>query len=111
MRKRRVERATLERYAQECLVDTRAQSSRSQVIRDSGRKALADAIAKLPDRPRQCLLLQHYGNGGRAGLSYKKIGEILGITQGAVGRNISDAMKGLRKELQRLKKEDIWEDA
>jgi len=63
--------------------------------RERLRVALRAALAKLPDRQRQALLLQHYES-----MSYEQIAGVLGTTPRAVDSLLSRAKAALREELE-----------
>jgi RNA polymerase sigma-70 factor (ECF subfamily) len=55
---------------------------------------VARAVAELPDRQRQCLLLS-----ARDGLSYAEIGELLGLSALTVRNHLAEARRHLRRRL------------
>ncbi len=59
------------------------------------RRTLRTALAKLPERQRQALLLRHY-----EAMSYEQIAEVLGTTARAVDSLLSRAKATLRVELE-----------
>jgi RNA polymerase sigma-70 factor (ECF subfamily) len=62
--------------------------------REETRTEVRDAIARLPGRQRQALVLKQYQD-----LSYSEIAEVMGITSLAVQMLLHRAMTALRRDL------------
>lgn len=74
-----------------CLADDPADH---RLEREETRRAVRQAIFRLPDRQRQAILLRQY-----EGLNYKEIAAVLGATVPAVESLLQRAMVALRKDL------------
>jgi RNA polymerase sigma-70 factor (sigma-E family) len=70
------------------------------VLRDVRRTAVLEALARLPRRQREVMVLRHYLD-----LSEKEIAATLGITAGAVKSHASRGAARLRQHLARLLEE------
>jgi RNA polymerase sigma-70 factor (ECF subfamily) len=79
------------------LVD--ANSAPGQVERAEQRAAVRRALAELPERQRECLLLRH------SGYSYAEIAATLGIAVGSVGVLLARAEDAFRLQFRRLEGE------
>jgi len=66
------------------------------VVRGEEREAVRRALADLPDRQRECLLLRH------SGYSYAEIAAALGIALGSVGVLLARAEHAFRTHYRRL---------
>lgn len=67
-----------------------------QLEREESRRAVRAALAKLPDRQRQAVLLRRYD-----GLSHREIARALGTTVPAVESLLHRALAALRRDLAR----------
>jgi RNA polymerase sigma-70 factor (ECF subfamily) len=67
------------------------------------RRVLWQAIAELPDRKRQCVIL-HYGRG----LSYKEIALVLKVQSGTVAATLSQARDRLQQEVLQHFEEPVF---
>jgi RNA polymerase sigma-70 factor (ECF subfamily) len=65
--------------------------------RDDERAAVRRALAALPERQAQLLLMRH------AGLSYRELAEALGIAPGSVGTSLVRAEAAFEKVYQNLR--------
>lgn len=72
----------------------RDEASLSNAPDDSRLQAVMEAVQRLPQEQRQVILLAKY-----QGLSYKEIGEVLGISEAAAKQRAYRALKQLRREL------------
>lgn len=72
-------------------------SAETEAILDAASAALVDALAELPRRQREALVLRYYG-----GLSEAEIAAAMNISRGAVKSHASRGMAGLRTAL------DAW---
>jgi RNA polymerase sigma-70 factor (sigma-E family) len=70
------------------------------VLRSARRRAVIDALARLPRRQREVLALRYYLD-----LSEREIAEALGISQGAVKSHASRGAESLRRSLSPLLEE------
>ena len=75
---------------------TDAPSPGAALERDEVREAVRGALAKLPARQRQALLLRHYES-----MSYEEVAGILGTSARAVDSLLSRATAAMREELVR----------
>jgi RNA polymerase sigma-70 factor (ECF subfamily) len=66
-----------------------------QILADESKRALFEAMERLPPRMRRCLELRVHG-----GLKYREIAEIMKISSGTVKASISQAQKKLKEELE-----------
>jgi RNA polymerase sigma factor (sigma-70 family) len=69
-------------------------SAESEVLVRDDQRAVVQALARLPDRQREALVLRYWGN-----LREAEIAEAMGISAGAVKSHISRGMASLTKEL------------
>ena len=69
-------------------------SAESEVLVKDDQRAVVRALAKLPDRQREALVLRYWGN-----LREAEIAEAMGISTGAVKSHVSRGMASLTKEL------------
>jgi RNA polymerase sigma-70 factor (ECF subfamily) len=76
-----------------------AGSASGQVERDEERAAVRRALADVPERQRECLLLRH------SGYSYAEIAATLGIAVGSVGVLLARAENAFRLNYRRLEGE------
>ena len=76
------------------------QSPLDRVLQGERNKELWDALETLNERERLVLTLRYFGE-----MSYRQIGEELGITANNVGQIRLRALKKLRKELERNRNE------
>jgi len=82
-------------YQKALYEDTRkAQSGETDVLREETRKHAVQALAKLPPKLREVLILREYGD-----LNYKDIGKVLGITESNVKIRVFRAKEQLEKML------------
>jgi RNA polymerase sigma factor (sigma-70 family) len=88
----------LESGAQD-LVHADASGAAGQVERDEQRAAVRRALADVPERQRECLLLRH------SGYSYAEIAATLGIAVGSVGVLLARAESAFRLNYRRLEGE------
>ena len=84
----------LERSDEEPL-DTELASPSGSVVRQEERAAVRRALAEVPERQRECLLLRH------SGYSYKEIAASLGISVGSVGVLLARAEHAFRTHYRR----------
>ena len=68
----------------------------STIVRHEEREAVRRALAEVPERQRECLLLRH------SGYSYAEIAATLGIAIGSVGVLLSRAEYAFRMEYRRM---------
>jgi RNA polymerase sigma-70 factor (ECF subfamily) len=66
------------------------------VVRGEERAAVRRALAEVPERQRECLLLRH------SGYSYSEIAETLGVAIGSVGVLLARAEHAFRAHYRRL---------
>ena len=88
-------RKTRERTAYQKVLyeDTRkSDSGETEVIKKESRRHAVEALAKLPKKLREVLILREY-----ADLNYKEIGKVLGITEGNVKIRVFRAREQLQK--------------
>ena len=90
-------RARLERVGREERTDNDAElgSPALLVLRQEERTAVRRALAEVPERQRECLLLRH------SGYSYAEIAETLGIAIGSVGVLLARAEHAFRTTYRR----------
>lgn len=82
-------------YQKALYEDTRkATSGETDVLREETRKHAIQALAKLPAKLREVLILKEYGD-----LNYKDIGKVLGITESNVKIRVFRAREQLEKLL------------
>lgn len=75
--------------------DTRKSvSGETEIIMEESRRHTVEALAKLPKKLREVLILREYGD-----LNYKEIGKVLGITEGNVKIRVFRAREQLEKLL------------
>ncbi len=67
----------------------------AELLAGEDRDALAEALAKLPERSRQMVLLRHFGD-----MSFKEIAEIYDCPVGTVLARVHRALKTLRAVLE-----------
>ena len=101
LRSARRARARLERVGRlerrdEELVDSDLAGPSGTIVRHEEREAVRRALAEVPERQRECLLLRH------SGYSYAEIASTLGIAIGSVGVLLSRAEHALRTQYRRL---------
>jgi RNA polymerase sigma-70 factor (sigma-E family) len=80
------------------LVEEAAQSAEQEILRSEERKQVLDALASLPPRRREVLVLRYY-----VGLSEAEISAVLGISPGTVK---SSAARGLAAMSRKLGEEE-----
>lgn len=66
-----------------------------EALASDGRKDLAQFLARLPELSREVLLLHHV-----AGLSFREVGEVLGLSEGAAKVRAHRALEQLRRLAQ-----------
>jgi len=88
-------RAVVEKYAPKGLPD--APSAELGAINELERSAVIDALARLPARQREALVLRYY-----ADLSEAEIARAMGISRGAVKSHTARGMAALRNVLEQL---------
>lgn len=66
-----------------------------EALASDGRKDLAKFLARLPELSREVLLLHHV-----AGLSFREVGEVLGLSEGAAKVRAHRALEQLRRLAQ-----------
>lgn len=88
-------RAVVEKYAPKGLPD--APSAEAGAIGELERSAVIDALAKLPGRQREALVLRYY-----ADLSEAEIANAMGISRGAVKSHTARGMSALRNVLEQF---------
>jgi RNA polymerase sigma factor (sigma-70 family) len=93
-------RARLERVGRlersdEEQIDSEQASPSSVVVRSEERNAVRRALAEVPERQRECLLLRH------SGYSYAEIAASLGIAVGSVGVLLARAEHAFRTHYRR----------
>jgi RNA polymerase sigma factor (sigma-70 family) len=76
--------------------ESEASSPASVVVRDEEQAAVRRALAEVPERQRECLLLRH------SGYSYAEIAASLGIAVGSVGVLLARAEHAFRAQYRRL---------
>jgi RNA polymerase sigma-70 factor (sigma-E family) len=86
-------RAVVQKYAPKALPD--APSAENGAITELERTAVVEALAKLPTRQREALVLRYY-----ADLSEAEIARTMGISRGAVKSHTSRGMAALRSGLE-----------
>jgi RNA polymerase sigma factor (sigma-70 family) len=101
LRSARRARARLERVGrldqQEAeLLESELSGPSSVLVRDEERAAVRRALAEVPERQRECLLLRH------SGYSYAEIAASLGIAVGSVGVLLARAEHAFRAQYRRL---------
>jgi RNA polymerase sigma factor (sigma-70 family) len=77
--------------------EARAPGPERQVERAEACRTLREALARLPHRQRQAVILQHY-----EGMSYDEIAAAMGTSVSAVHSLLHRGMLGLRRELREL---------
>lgn len=77
-------------------VDSDLVGPSSTIVRSEERAAVRRALAEVPERQRECLLLRH------SGYSYVEIAATLGIAVGSVGVLLSRAEHAFRTHYRRL---------
>jgi RNA polymerase sigma-70 factor (ECF subfamily) len=77
---------------QSCFADPKSNQEHS-VLREERSLQLSEAVGKLPERERECILLRS------SGLRYREIAEILGIETNRVGALVHRAVTRLKEEL------------
>jgi RNA polymerase sigma-70 factor (sigma-E family) len=70
------------------------ESAETEALVRDDQRAVVRALAKLPDRQREALVLRYWGN-----LKEAEIAEAMGISTGAVKSHVSRGMASLTKEL------------
>ncbi|TMZ64247.1 MULTISPECIES: SigE family RNA polymerase sigma factor [Bacteria] len=88
-------RAVVEKYAPKGLPD--APSAEAGAIGELERSAVVDALARLPARQREALVLRYY-----ADLSEAEIASAMGISRGAVKSHTARGMTALRNVLEQF---------
>jgi len=96
-------RARLERVGRLERTDTQAghtdlSGPSDVVLRGEERAAVRRALAEVPERQRECLLLRH------SGYSYAEIAATLGVAIGSVGVLLARAEHAFRAEYQRVER-------
>ena len=89
-------RARLERVGRLEHTDAEPYESEGLVVRDEERAAVRRALAEVPERQRECLLMRH------AGYSYLEIAAALEIAVGSVGVLLARAEHAFRTHYRRL---------
>ena len=77
------------------MIDISDESLRGIPIKMPAQHGLAEAIAKLPARQRECIILHFY-----YGYSTREIGKMMGSTQSAIQHHIWRAKQKLKEELE-----------
>jgi RNA polymerase sigma-70 factor (ECF subfamily) len=97
LRAQRRARARLERVSLQERVDAEAEpgSPATLILRQEERAAVRRALAEVPERQRECLLLRH------SGYSYAEIAQTLGIAIGSVGVLLARAEHAFRTTYRR----------
>jgi len=75
--------------------DTEAPDPQSSLSQTEMKEAIADAIARLPEREKLVIALYYYEN-----LTLREIGEVLGVTESRVSQLHTKAVLRLRSKLQ-----------
>ena len=83
----------------ETIEDEKAVDPVSMVVFDERKRALTDAINKLPEREKLVIALYYY-----EGLTLKEIGKVLGVTESRISQLHTKAVLRLRGRLSRVKK-------
>src|SRR6266545_3974687 len=97
LRAQRRARARLERVGLQERVDAEAEpgSPATLILRQEERAAVRRALAEVPERQRECLLLRH------SGYSYAEIAATLGVAVGSVGVLLARAEQAFRATYRR----------
>jgi RNA polymerase sigma factor (sigma-70 family) len=98
LRSARRARERLQRVGQQT-ADAPVSSPSTLVEQDEQREAVRHALAQVPERQRECLLLRH------SGYAYTEIATTLGIAVGSVGVLLARAEDAFRAHYRRLEEE------
>ena len=79
----------------ETLPDDSFRSAFSSIMGEQAREALREAIASLPDRKRECIIL-YYGRD----MNLMEVAETFNVTPSRISQILSEAREGLRKALE-----------
>jgi RNA polymerase sigma factor (sigma-70 family) len=82
-------------------IDSELASPSGAVVRQEERAAVRRALAEVPERQRECLLLRH------SGYSYAEIAATLGVAVGSVGVLLARGEHAFRITYRRLDKGDL----
>jgi RNA polymerase sigma factor (sigma-70 family) len=96
LRDRRRARERLERVGRLEPIQSTADGPAAAVLQQEQQQLVRRALAQLPDRQRDCLLLRH------AGYAYAEISATLGIAIGSVGVLLARAERAFRQTYQEL---------
>jgi len=76
-------------------VADRGQGKVDRMVKDESAQLVRDAVAKLPDRQREALVLHRF-----QGMKYKEIAEVMGTTVPGIESLIQRAMANLRTKMR-----------
>jgi RNA polymerase sigma factor (sigma-70 family) len=96
VRSARRARARLERVGQLERTDGEDNGPSDVLVRQEEREAVRRALANVPERQRECLLLRH------SGYSYAEISATVGVAVGSVGVLLARAEHAFRAQFRRL---------